>query len=65
MHDGVESLYTATKHLRCFGDIGDIALDPGWKPLSYRTESIPDALYGQSGIPDLLRCAPRAKQSDT
>jgi hypothetical protein len=65
MHDRMEGLYAATEYLGCFGDIGDIASDLGRKPLSYRVESILDALYGQSSIPDLLRCAPRAKQADT
>jgi hypothetical protein len=65
MYDRMEGLYTATEHLGCFGDIGNIALDLGWRPLSYYAESILDALDGQSGIPYLLRCTPRAKQADT
>jgi hypothetical protein len=65
MHDRMEGLYTATKHLGCFCDIGDITLNLGWKPLSYGVEIVVDALYGQSSIPDLLRCTPRAKQADT
>ncbi len=27
MHDRMEGLYTAAKHLGCFGDIGDVSLD--------------------------------------
>jgi len=61
MHNGMEGLYTAAKHLRCFGDIGNISLDLVQKPLSYRGQSIVDVLYGQSSIPDLLRCTSRAE----
>ena len=60
MHNWMEGLYTAAKHLRCFGDIGNISLDLVWKPL-YSARSIMDALYGQSGIPDFLRCTSRAE----
>ena len=36
----MEGFYTATEHLGCFGDIGNIALSLGRKPLSYDVESI-------------------------
>jgi hypothetical protein len=56
VHNWMESLYTATEHFRCFGDVGDIPVDRVEKSLTRRTENIQDALNSQSGVPDFLRC---------
>lgn len=61
MHNRMEGLYTAAEHLGSFGDVGNISLDLVRKPLSYQAQSIVDVLYGQSSIPDPLRCTSRAE----
>ena len=61
----MESLYTATEHFRCFGDVGDIPVNQVGKSLIRHTENIQDALNGQSSVPDFLRCTSRGKQTDS
>jgi hypothetical protein len=61
----MESLYTATEHFRCFGDVGDIPVDQVEKSLTRRTENVQDALDSQSSVPDFLRCTSRGKQADS
>jgi hypothetical protein len=65
VHNWMESLYTATEHFRCFGDVGDIPMDRVEKSLTRRTEYIQDALNGQSSFPDFLRCTSRGKKADS
>ena len=61
----MESLYTATEHFRCFGDVGNIPVDRVEKSLTDRTENIQDTLNGQSSVPDFLRCTSRGKEADS